>query len=71
MKFEFHDHTNDKQLISVDTLHPDFCSDIFNLFMVEMVRVHGPSFKKLSSDAVGDGSIALVYTHNITGRITP
>lgn len=71
MKFEFFDHTADVTMISVDTPNTDFGSNIFNLFMAEMIRVHGPSFKKLSDHNNGERGIALVYTHNITGVIKP
>lgn len=71
MKFEFYDHTNDEQLIAVSTPNTEFGSNIFNLFMVEMIRLHGPSFKKLSSESLGERGISLVYTHNITGVLQP
>ncbi len=71
MKFEFYDHTTGTQLIAVDTLNTEFGSNIFNLFMVEMLRLHGPSFKEMRARINADGNIDLVYTNNITAVVHP
>jgi hypothetical protein len=73
MRFEFTDLTTGEQLIAVNTPNQEFGMNIFNLFMAEMVRMHGPTFRKLSSEVRNkdENIISLVYTHNIVGDIKP
>lgn len=70
MKIEFFDHTAGVQMLVVESPNTAFVSNIFNLFMGEMINLHGGSFKKLS-DSADDKGVHLVYTHNITGTIIP
>lgn len=73
MRFEFTDASTGEQLIAVHTKNQEFGTNIFNLFMVEMVRLHGPTFKKLSSEVRNkdENIISVVYTHNIVCDIQP
>lgn len=72
MRFEFTDLTTGEQLIAVNTPNTEFGTNIFNLFMAEMVDLHGPSFKNLSSELRNDeGVIHLIYTNNIVGDLKP
>lgn len=74
MKFEFSDASTGEQLIVIKTPNVEFGMEVFNLFMLEMLRLHGITFQKMSSDVGSDDTgayIHMIYTHNIVGRLHP
>lgn len=69
MRFEVYDHSNAVTMFSFETPNTEFGNKMIHLFVAEMILLHGPTFKKLKTESLGDHGTSVIYTHNITGVI--
>lgn len=58
-------------MLNVEGTNEAFIMNIYNLFMVEMVKLHGPGFHKLLSSSTAEGKIEIAYSHNVSAEIMP